>query len=62
MKDKLEKLAANLKREDFVNLSLNYSNSEKFELLRRKGVFPYEWLDNIGKLDETALPPKEAFY
>jgi len=31
------------------------------ELLLRKGVFPYEWLDDLRKLDEPGLPPQEAF-
>ena len=34
----------------------------KFILLLRKGVSPYEDRDNSGKFDETTLPPKEAFY
>ena len=28
----------------------------------RKGVYPYEYIDNWVKFDETTLPPKEAFY
>ena len=31
------------------------------ELLLRKGVFPYEWLDDLRKLDEPGLPPQAAF-
>ena len=31
-------------------------------LERRKGVLPFEWFDSIDKLNETSLPPKEAFY
>lgn len=27
-----------------------------------KGFFPYEWFDDITKLDNTELPPFEAFY
>ena len=27
-----------------------------------KGFFPYEWLDDIAKLDQTQLPPYDAFY
>ena len=27
-----------------------------------KGFFPYEWMDNIRKLDNTSLPPRGAFY
>ena len=31
-------------------------------MLLRKGVYPYEDMDNWEKFDETTLPPKEAFY
>ena len=31
-------------------------------MLLRKGVYPYEYMDIWEKFDETALPPKEAFY
>ena len=34
----------------------------KFILLLRKGVYPYEYIDNWGIFDETALPNKKAFY
>ena len=41
----------------FCNGDLN-----KFVLLLRKGVYPYEYMDSWEKFDETTLPPKEAFY
>ena len=28
----------------------------------QKGHFPYEYMDGIGKLEDSALPPHEAFY
>ena len=28
----------------------------------RKGVYSYDCVDGMKKLDETSLPPKEAFY
>ena len=31
-------------------------------LLTRKGVYPYDYVTSIEKLQETKLPPKEAFY
>ena len=34
----------------------------KFTLLLRKGVYPYEYMDSWEKFDETSLPNKEAFY
>ena len=35
---------------------------DKMYLMMRKGVFPYDWFDSIDKLNETQLPPKDAFY
>ena len=28
----------------------------------QKAIFPYEWLDDYNKLNETKLPPHEAFF
>ena len=33
----------------------------KFALLLRKGVYPYEDMDSWGKFKETTLQPKKAF-
>ena len=57
----LDKLVNNLPKDDFINLGLYYS-SDKFNLVARKGVYPYEYMDSLEKLKETKLPPKEAFY
>ena len=35
---------------------------DKINLISKKGVYPYEYMDKIEKLDEIKLPPKEAFY
>ena len=42
---------------EFCNGNLN-----KFILLLRKGVYPYEYMDNWERFDETLLPSKESFY
>ena len=36
--------------------------NNKFMLLLRKGVFPYEYMDDWEKFNETSLPEKENFY
>ena len=33
----------------------------KFILLLRKGVYPYEYMNNWERFDETSLPDKESF-
>ena len=35
---------------------------QRFNLVRRKGVYPYEYFDTFQKFSETSLPPKSAFY
>ena len=30
--------------------------------MKRKGVYPYDYVYSVDKLAEKALPPKEAFY
>ena len=34
----------------------------KFVLVLRKGVYPYEYMDNWERFDETSSPDKKAFY
>ena len=60
----LEKLTANLLKsgkEKFHYLAEEYAN-ESFDLLLRKGVFPYDYLDRWEKLDEEQLPPRDSFF
>ena len=33
-----------------------------FEMLTRKGVYPYSYMDSLDRFTENQLPPKESFY
>ena len=35
---------------------------EVFRLMRRKGVYQYEYMDSWEKFEETSLPPKDSLY
>ena len=61
MNSSLDKLVKNLGKNDFKNMK-KYFSAAQLRLLKRKGVYPYEWLDSIDKLNETQLPSKDAFY
>ena len=60
MASSLDKLSSNLKIDQFLNLKKYYSGNQ-LSLLLRKGVYPYDYVDCLKKLDETSLLPKEAF-
>ena len=53
-KELIERFASTYK---FCNNDLN-----KFFMLLRKGVYPYEYMDGWDKFNETAIPNKESFY
>ena len=57
----LDKLSSNLKIYQFVNLKKYYSGNQ-LSVLLRKGVYPYDYVDCMKKLDETSLSSKDAFY
>ena len=59
MASSLSKLATNLTRHP--NLSRHFEG-EQLELVKRKGVYPYDYMSSFERLGETCLPPIECFY
>ena len=61
MSSSLDKLVSNLPEE-----ALKYTNKifqkEKFNLMTRKGIYPYDFMDSFEKFNKTELPTKEEFY
>jgi len=56
----LNKAKLRILQRELCNLSTeNFSTKN---LLTRKGVFPYEYIDCVEKLDEMCLPSRESFY
>ena len=47
--------------EKFEIMKTHFSK-EELELIGRKGLYPYEFIDSSEKLTYPGLPPKEAFY
>ncbi|VDI80336.1 Hypothetical predicted protein [Mytilus galloprovincialis] len=61
MPNSLDTLVKNLMKDQFKNTKEVFNN-EHYELLLRKGVYPYEYMDSPEKLMATKLPFKEDFY
>ena len=57
----LDKLSSNVKIDQFVNLK-NYYSGNQLNVLLRKGVYPYDYVDCMKRLYEISLPPNEVFY
>ena len=64
MNGSLDKLAKTLGKDQFGTLTSQMSQTpeESLDLLKQKGVFPYEYMTDFSKLSVTSLPPKDAFY
>ena len=61
MSSSLDKLVSNLPAEAFKYTSKKFKK-EKFELMRKKGIYPYDFMDSFEKFNKTELPTKEEFY
>ena len=61
MSTSLDSLVNNLPETAFNNLK-RYYTGDKFNLVKRKGVYPYEYMDSLERFKENKLPPKKSFY
>ena len=64
MSQSLDKLSNNLPNDKFI-----YTESETegfiegyLELLKQKGVYPYDYMDSFDRFNETELPSRKDFY
>ncbi|EFA08493.1 hypothetical protein TcasGA2_TC006145 [Tribolium castaneum] len=62
MSKSLDQLSSNLKAEQKIITRKFCKTNEEFNLLIKKGVFPYDYVDSWDKLNETILPSKKDFY
>lgn len=58
----LDKVSMSMVDEQFVETRKECKNEEEFRLLRKKGVYPYEYMNGFERFEETKLPEKECFY
>ena len=59
----LDALVKNLKKDNADQFHHTIRHfPENYELLIRKGVYPYEYMSGLEKFNETELPSKQSFF
>ena len=61
MNSSLDNLVKNLSDEDFKYLVEEF-NSKHLKILKQKGDYPYEYINNFKKFDEYRLPARKYFF
>ena len=62
MSSSLDKLAGNLEDRDFIYTKDYFTDPVQFNLMKRKGVYPYDYIDSFSKFYDRELPQREEFY
>ena len=62
MASSLDSLARNLTDEECKNMQWFYQEEDVFELMQRKGVYTYKYMDKWERFKKTRLPPNLAFH
>ena len=61
MNSSLDKLVKNLSDEDFKYLIKEFG-SENLKILKQKGAYSYEYMNNFERFNEEKLPAKKHFF
>ena len=61
MSSSLDNLIKNLPDETFKYTKQVFKN-EQFNLMKQKGIYPYDHMDSFDKFNETKLPVQQHFY
>ena len=61
MSSGLDKLTENLPDDAFIFTRKEFTN-EQFNLMKQKGIYPYDYMDSFKKFNETQLPNKKDFF
>ena len=65
MSQSLDKLSSNLPEDRFIYNGEEIdgtSSIKKLDLMKKKGVYPYDYMDSFSRFNENQLPKREEFY
>ena len=58
----LNSIVKTLEVDDFKYVWEEFPIQHEFELIKRKGVYPYDYMDSFARFDESRLPSHDAFF
>ena len=61
MSSSLDKYVSNLPDDAFKYTSEAFKN-ELFKMMKQKGIYPYDYMDNLDKFNNKQLPSKDGFF
>ena len=61
LESSLAKLAESLPQDRFIHTRKYFPDCSNFELVTQKNFFPYEYITDASKYDDSYLPSREAF-
>lgn len=61
MTESLDNRAKNLSVDD-LKITAEKCKAGMFDLLRKKGIYPYDYFNSMDRFAETCLPPRDKFY
>ena len=64
MGSSLDQLVSNLSKDSFNYTDLEFKEFDNYQLklLKKKGVYPYSYMDSFDRFEETELPSIDKFY
>ena len=64
MGSSLDQLVSNLSKDSFNYTDLEFKEFDNYQLklLKKKGVYPYSYMDSFNRFEETELPSIDKFY
>ena len=62
MSQSLDRLSSNLSDDAFFYSREAFPNDGQFRLIKKKGVYPYDYMDSFQRFSEKSLPEIEDFY
>ena len=62
MSQSLDRLSSNLSDDAFFYSREAFPNDDQFRLIKKKGVYPYDYMDSFRRFSEKSLPRIEDFY